>query len=241
MPLVIGGCAIAEERKFGVRAWHLTLPTSYRTQWLAKLAVVFTITALLGMAVPFAWCCLCPSLCPSLSPLGKPSFDSIVPLIATPLLVTAVALYASSFARDTLRAILGALGICAGFGLAVDILSQAAGKVEPFSVPLLLPLVERLADGVQNLRFQPAIWTAVSVISLVLLVSLLVGAFFHFRAFERTSERMILTTLFAFVPTLFLIFVLFSLTLAASHLRFDIVGGKVKLHRSGEYPLPPQF
>jgi hypothetical protein len=187
MPLVIGGCAIAEERKFGVRAWHLTLPTSYRTQWLAKLAVVFTITALLGMAVPFAWCCLCPSLCPSLSPLGKPSFDSIVPLIATPLLVTAVALYASSFARDTLRAILGALGICAGFGLAVDILSQAAGKVEPFSVPLLLPLVERLADGVQNLRFQPAIWTAVSVISLVLLVSLLVGAFFHFRAFERTS------------------------------------------------------
>src|SRR5207247_10697864 len=70
MPLVIGASAFAEEQKLGVRAWHLALPVSFRTQWLIKAATPFLFAVVLGLIVPLAWLLSASPLCPSIPPLG---------------------------------------------------------------------------------------------------------------------------------------------------------------------------
>src|SRR5712664_4834191 len=44
LPITIGASAVAEEERIGVRAWHLTLPVSNRSQWAVKLLVESALT-----------------------------------------------------------------------------------------------------------------------------------------------------------------------------------------------------
>lgn len=50
-PFMIGAVAIAEERRIGVGAWHLTLPPSRLKQWLVKLTVCVGLSLALGVAL----------------------------------------------------------------------------------------------------------------------------------------------------------------------------------------------
>jgi hypothetical protein len=43
---------MGEDTALGIRAWHLTLPISSRTQWLVKLGVAVFVAALLVLALP---------------------------------------------------------------------------------------------------------------------------------------------------------------------------------------------
>jgi hypothetical protein len=119
LPLIAGAIAVTEEKGWDLAEWHLTLPPSARRQWLAKMLATLTTSLALGLLLPAGILLAGGAV---FEPHGsRASFSSIYALAALvlgQLLVTSVAVYAASFSKSTLRAILTAFGmIVASFGI----------------------------------------------------------------------------------------------------------------------------
>lgn len=202
MPLVIGSSAIAEETNLGTRAWHLTLPVSVRTQWFTKLGVVLVFAIIMGIGVPLLWVAIGFAL--GIIDLTSPDTLGLVLFCLSVLLVTAIAFYASSFSRDTLRALLTAFGLCIGlvFILAVS---------EPIASRLAVPILKD-ADMPSLLHTLIANWILLGVSLTCFLVVLLRGSFKHFATLA--PRRIWTNVLLVFLSPILLFISLHTLTLA---------------------------
>jgi hypothetical protein len=126
LPLIAGATSLAEEKGWGIAEWHLTLPPSALKQWSAKMLATLSTSLTLGLLLPSALFLAGAALLGELGPGGKaPSAREIWQVcgeicgwVLGQLLVTTVAVYAASFSKSTLRAILAAFAISAtGFGV----------------------------------------------------------------------------------------------------------------------------
>jgi hypothetical protein len=120
LPLVAGAISVAEERGWGMAEWHLTLPPSALKQWSAKMLAALSTSLVLGLLLPAAIFLVADPL------FGKPGARTSLPpapaifcWVLGQLLLTSVAVYAASFARNTLQAILAAFVILAAGGGAI--------------------------------------------------------------------------------------------------------------------------
>lgn len=111
VPLLTGALAIAEENALGVADWQRTLPPSRGQQWSAKMLV--TVSASLAASLVLAttlfidlWLFKEGGKRPTL-----PSATGVAWFILTVLLLTSLAVYAGSFCRNTLKAILLTLAL----------------------------------------------------------------------------------------------------------------------------------
>jgi len=134
LPLIAGATSLAEEKGWGIAEWHLTLPPSALKQWSAKMLATLSTSLTLGLLLPSALFLAGAALLGELGTGGKlpstlPSAHEIWQIcgelcgwVLGQLLVTTVAVYAASFSKSTLRAILAAFAISAT-GLGVFFLS----------------------------------------------------------------------------------------------------------------------
>ena len=114
LPLIMGAIAVAEEKGWGVFEWHLTLPPSASEQWSAKMLVTLPTSLGLGLFLPAIMFLAGEALLPRNEPRPAiPPLSDLAPWVLAQLLLTSVAVYAGSFSKTTLRAIITALGILA--------------------------------------------------------------------------------------------------------------------------------
>jgi hypothetical protein len=152
LPLVLGAISVAEERGWGIAEWHLTLPPSSRKQWSAKMVATLSTSLVLGLVLPTAVFLVAD---PLFNPSGArtsfpPAFGSLSWVLGQ-LLVTSVAVYAASFSKTTLQAILAALVILIASGGALLLASYWGHHVARAPIPwigqpgqdewLILPLL----------------------------------------------------------------------------------------------------
>jgi ABC-type transport system involved in multi-copper enzyme maturation permease subunit len=114
LPLIAGAISVAEEKGWGMAEWHLTLPPSALKQWSAKMLAALSTSLVLGLLLPAAMFLVANPLFsqPSTRTSLPPAFE-ILNWVLGQLLVTSVAIYAASFSKNTLRAILVAFVILA--------------------------------------------------------------------------------------------------------------------------------
>ena len=119
LPLIAGAVSVAEERGWGMAEWHLTLPPSALKQWSAKMLATLSTSLVLGLLLPTALVVAGQWLLGQLVPRSSlPPLSTILSWVLTQLLVTSVAVYAASFARNTFQAILAAFVVLmAGVGI----------------------------------------------------------------------------------------------------------------------------
>lgn len=139
IPILTGALSIAEERCLGLHSWQLLQPVSAFKQWVVKVSMVFGVSIVLGVILPggVLWMgqrfwesgaanqvlpeTLQLQVLPeTLQPWGRPL------LFGAQLMLTALAIYASSVAANTLRAAVLATGLAIGgsigFGVAIHAL-----------------------------------------------------------------------------------------------------------------------
>ena len=117
IPLLTSATSFAEERNWGLSEWHLTLPVSAFKQWTIKLLITFATSVALGLLLPGAcyavvYWIVSPGIVnhltrPDFLTLGIESFYIL--LVYT--LLTSLAVYASSFSDNVIRAILRSFGM----------------------------------------------------------------------------------------------------------------------------------
>jgi hypothetical protein len=116
--LVAATVSVSEDTTLGVRAWHLTLPVSSRTQWLVKLVITGVMAAAAAIGLPFALAALAPAVVPL---TGR---ELHLPPALVLLLVPGIVLgfWASTLIGQTVRAAVATgvavatLGFCAAAG-----------------------------------------------------------------------------------------------------------------------------
>lgn len=108
-PLVIGSVCMADERSIGLWEWHLTLPPARKLQWAIKVLAVYAICLVLCVLLPFLWLYVYHGL----GLMEQPDAWGIplLPVVLVTLVITSVAIYASSFSQSTVKAILTAMGL----------------------------------------------------------------------------------------------------------------------------------
>jgi hypothetical protein len=135
LPLVAGAMAVAEEKGWGVAEWHLTLPPSGRQQWSAKMLAVLPTSVVLGLLLPAVVFLPGEQLLRGEGPgPAIPPVHVLGAFVLGQLLLTSVAVYAASFSKNTLRAILTAFAILIG-GYCI------AGLTASWGTKTVLPLV----------------------------------------------------------------------------------------------------
>jgi hypothetical protein len=140
VPLVVGAIALAEERGWGLFEWHLSLPPSVSQQWSAKLWVTLPTSLGLGLLLPALMFLAGEALLPRDVPRAAlPPLAHLAPWVFAQLLLTSVAVYAASFSRNTLRAIISALAILAvSYGvIALTAPLAASSKLTLIAIGLL--------------------------------------------------------------------------------------------------------
>jgi hypothetical protein len=177
LPLLVGGAAVAEERKLGTLEAQLCLPVKRRTQFALKLGVVLLLSVLLGAVMPFLFegtriLISKPHLSKDMNHLATQSAQAVwliefirqfyraVPylfLVGAPALIGALAFFISTLTRNMLQA----LGPAVLFILAAAALLGTAWLPEVLfnyplwrgaliyfiGVPILLVALVRLAFG----------------------------------------------------------------------------------------------
>lgn len=132
LPLIAGALSVAEERGWGMAEWHLTLPPSALKQWSAKMLAVLSTSLVLGLLLPAAMVLAGAAL---LGQLGDrtslPPAFVILSWVLGQSLVTSVAVYAASFTKNTLQAILAAFVILAAGGGAIALAIKWIQLVTP--------------------------------------------------------------------------------------------------------------
>jgi hypothetical protein len=117
LPLVLGAISVAEERGWGIAEWHLTLPPSSQEQWSAKMVATLSTSLALGLLLPVAVLLVAnPLINPSGARITVPPAFAILSWVLGQMLLTSVAVYAASFSKTTLQAILAALVILIASG-----------------------------------------------------------------------------------------------------------------------------
>jgi hypothetical protein len=112
LPLIIGAIAVAEEKGWGIFEWQLTLPPSAFEQWSAKMLVTLPTSLGLGLLLPAIMFLAGEALLPRDVPRAAiPPLSDLALCVLAQLLLTSVAVYAGSFSKTTLWAIITALGI----------------------------------------------------------------------------------------------------------------------------------
>jgi hypothetical protein len=120
LPLIAGAISVAEERSWGMAEWHLTLPPSALQQWSAKMLATLSTSLVLGLLLPTAvFLAADPLFNPPGATTSLPPAFAVLCWVLGQLLLTSVAIYTASFARNTLQAILAAFVILIASGGAV--------------------------------------------------------------------------------------------------------------------------
>jgi hypothetical protein len=119
LPLIAGAMAVGEEKGWDLAEWHLTLPPSALQQWSAKMLATLSTSLVVGLLLPAAMFLAGAALVkPTMFGEGLPPVSLLAAWVLGQLLVTSVAVYAASFSKSSLKAILTAFGIvAAGFGV----------------------------------------------------------------------------------------------------------------------------
>lgn len=210
MPLVIGSSAIAEEQSVGTRAWHLTLPCSVRMQWLVKATTVLLFTAIFGLGIPLVWLAIGKAFV--VPTLGWPDHGAVLLYCSTVFLLAFLSFYASSFSRDTLRALLSAVGLSAALPF---ILMWLGSVVEhsPLKSGLLRPFVQHFGTAPVAAVLTSA-WLIVGLPALCLFILLLLNSFKHFTTLDHSPVRVWSNMLLVFLAPVALFFLLLNLAVA---------------------------
>jgi ABC-type transport system involved in multi-copper enzyme maturation permease subunit len=109
-PAIVGVTAVAEEKTWGLKDWHQTLPPSLRTQWRAKWLVALMMTSALGAALAFGLI----RICPALKDFSEIRFSALLVYCVS---VTFAAMYAASVSTSSIRALLLTLGMIVTFAM----------------------------------------------------------------------------------------------------------------------------
>ena len=199
-PFMIGAVAVAEERRMGVSAWHITLPPSRLKQWLVKLTVCISLSLALGLAlreIP-RW------LAPELQVRGLLGSLSMLKFGGVVVFGTLMGLLASSSARHYFQA----LAILSVYVFVLSILDSVAvwwvipqiGHVPPTNLFRLVGCI--LLAGYGLLRAyrnfvsiegpgKLVIRTLIGVVACVVVTFLLTGFLYNrtWELFERNALR----------------------------------------------------
>jgi hypothetical protein len=116
--VLVGALACAEEHRLGTVAWQVLLPVSARRQWAVKVAVVLTLSLVLG--------CVLPAVLVGVAD-GKTRLNWNGEVIAIVAMASCAALYLSSISKDGLRAALLAPVVIAG-GIPLGALGVSLGN-----------------------------------------------------------------------------------------------------------------
>jgi len=140
LPLVAGAISIAEERGWGIAEWHLTLPPPALKQWSAKMLATLTTSLVLGLVLPAAMFSVADRVFgqPGQSTWLPPAY-AILSWVLGQMLMTSVAVYAASFSKTTLQAILAALVILIASGGALLLAAYWVHHVARAPIPWLGP------------------------------------------------------------------------------------------------------
>lgn len=196
IPLVMGSMAVAEERNLGVHAWQLTTPVAAWKQWWVKLIVTTGGSCALGVLLP--WLALAAGharVSEIPSPWPRDSSAGIVLLAGLQVVLTLLALYASSLSSTTLRAILG----CVSLGMALSVAYQWVGWIV-FPREWFVRWLERWRVA-QAWDYGEVLAGGVLVFWLILLAAL---SFSNFKQHHITRRRRVGQALFLLGPAPFL-------------------------------------
>lgn len=153
IPITVGATTVAEERQMGVLDWHLTLPPSHCKQWLLKTMIAYAHCLVLGIVIPLAITLLSMAL---LSPAGTlnatlesmlstsrtaPFPTRVVMMFTLPiftimgasLLLSTVAMFASSLARTSMRAVVLTMATTIGVGIVCGVSNWSRFNEELFN------------------------------------------------------------------------------------------------------------
>ena len=138
LALILAGCVSAtEEKTLGLATWHLTLPTSVRRMWLAKLGVANLTGFALGVVLPSLLLVLAMAVDASPESGGGADEARIGALLLLAWLTILVSFWASTLVSNVVRAALTTLlglvvaGGCAALGIwAAATISRAFGGLE---------------------------------------------------------------------------------------------------------------
>jgi ABC-type transport system involved in multi-copper enzyme maturation permease subunit len=141
LPLVAGAMAVAEEKGWELAEWQRTLPPSVFQQWAAKMLAAISTSLALGLLLPAALFLVGDRLFGAPGPKSPlPPVYEFLPWVLSQMLVTSVAVYAASFCKSTLRAILAAFGIvaagCGAFALLASGTEETVRRVVAWIGPL---------------------------------------------------------------------------------------------------------
>lgn len=108
IPVIAGIVSTAEERSLGLLDWHLTLPVSARRQWFIKVLVALGVNGVLGLMVPDLMGHAATRI------FNDPRLLDVIPNLSNPLLISnavifCAALYASTAAANSMRALVGTI------------------------------------------------------------------------------------------------------------------------------------
>jgi ABC-type transport system involved in multi-copper enzyme maturation permease subunit len=173
-PLVLGATALAGERQMGLADWHSSLPVSRGRQWWVKVLVVMSLAVAAGPGLGGFLDRMLFTLLEArqIASLPFPKSAASISVISA-----AAGLYASSRAREPVRAVMGGVAL---LGLTL--------------VPALSPAaLEMRGDGLRNLLF-PRLPGAEHYLGVALpTLALLAFAFANFRPepwhWEEKRER----------------------------------------------------
>lgn len=129
IPVIAGIVAVAEERSLGVHEWHLTLPVSARRQWGVKVLVALGVNVAFGILLPgllahaSSWLADNPQLVAEIP--GR----NVSPFLIANLVIFCAALYASTASSNSMRALIGAIGLFLAGGLAMNLAVETVHHV----------------------------------------------------------------------------------------------------------------
>ncbi|MBI5801769.1 MAG: ABC transporter permease [Verrucomicrobia bacterium] len=143
IPVIAGIVSTAEERSLGVHEWHLTLPVSARRQWFIKVLVALAVNVALGLLLPGLLGQISSVLLEGKSmELGLLNGEQHF-LIANAVIFCA-ALYASTAAANSTRALVGTIVLFVAVPLLLFPLINYLGVNQPEFSPLMLLLSQVL-------------------------------------------------------------------------------------------------
>jgi hypothetical protein len=165
--------SLSEETTLGVRAWHLTLPVSTRTQWAVKLGVSIVMVALLTIGLPLLMATLSPAV------ISLPGQVVQIPrnvrFLTTMGAGFVICFWAASLFGHTVRAVVASGVVVGGLLMLVPAVDTIARRLPlgselltSFMVRYQLPPDALHPPGLSARWFEPAVMLTVLGIASVL-------------------------------------------------------------------------
>lgn len=158
VPLVVvlaGTISAGEEASLGIKAWHMTLPVSARTQWTLKAAVALVVGLVLALLLPALMTAVARVVADgALGMRGMPFLrPTFVLTIAAGIVL---AFWAATLLADTVKAAVATGGAVLAIGLTISIgnsWGSSAGRKMPWLASLVSPLhlSPRFASGAMGI------------------------------------------------------------------------------------------